>query len=155
MPPVAEKALMDVVDDLLDRNTNKISTLSELARKMHELEPRQNAESWRKNLRRFRTGNAKEADIAIIARAFGVARSRLPTAKAKSSVADLDRRLAALEAAVGLVDESETVGNLLEELGEKLADALERVAALEAERGHDVAAPRSTRSAPRPSPRRA
>lgn len=145
MPPVTDKDLMDVVDELIDRNQNKIHNISELARRMSELEPRQNAESWRKNLRRWRVENAKEWHIAIIARAFGVSRSKLPAAKSKSSVADLDRRLAALEAAVGLVDESETVGNLLEELGEKLADALERLAALEAENGLGVVVPTSTR----------
>lgn len=133
-----------VVDELIDANHNKIPSIAELARRMAILEPRQNAESWRKNLRRWRTGNAKEADIAIIARAFGVSRSKLPSAKAKSSVADLDRRLAALEAAVGLVDESETVGNLLEELATKLGDAMARIQDLEAQSGYAEAAPMGT-----------
>lgn len=144
MPPVADKELMDVVDDLLDRNTNKISNVSELGRRMAELEPRQNAESWRKNLRSWRTKNAKEAHIALIARAFGVSRSKLPAAQTKSSVADLDRRLAAVEAAVGHVDEDATVGNLLEELATKLGDALERIQDLEAQSGFDGASPRVT-----------
>lgn len=123
---------MDVVDDLVDRNTNEIGNLSDLARRLAEIEPRQNSESWRKNLRRWRkAGGAKESDIAILARAFNIRRDELPAAKSRPSLAEVDRRLAALEAAVGLVEEGETVGNLLEELSAKLADALARIQELE------------------------
>jgi DNA repair exonuclease SbcCD ATPase subunit len=138
MRDVAE--LMDTVDELLDRNQGKVGTISELARRMAELEPRQNAESWRKSLRRWRTANAKETDIALIARAFGVSRDALPAPHARPVLADIERRLAALEATVGLVDESTTVGNLLEELVEKLADVTERLRDLEAQSGHGGAA---------------
>lgn len=136
---------MEVVDDLLDRNTNKISTLAELARQTALLEPRRNAETWRKNLRRWRTATYKEADIAVIARAFQIDRDRLPAAKARATVAEVDRRLAALEATVGLVDEAETVGNLLEELATKLADVEERLRILEVENGHGGAAQMESR----------
>ena len=136
MPPVAERDLMDVVDDLLDRNTNGIGSVSDLARHMHEIEPRQNFESWRKNLRKWRKSNASESNIAIIARAFGIERERLPAAKKTPTVSEVDRRLAAVEAAVGLVEEGSTVGNLLEELATKLADVTERVRELEAQSGH-------------------
>jgi len=135
MPPVADQELMEVVDELLDRNPNSISTMSELSRKMHEIEQRQNAESWRRNLRKWRRTNAKEEHIAVIARAFGVPRDRLPAAKSTLPLSEIDRRLAALEATVGLVDESTTVGNLLEELVTKLADATERLRDLEAQSG--------------------
>lgn len=147
MPPVATedtRDLMTVVDDLIDRGTNKITTISDLARKLYELDPRQNVESWRKFLRRSRTKPAPERDIALIARAFGVKRSALPPARAKVTVAEVDLRLAALEAAVGLVDEESTVGNLLEELATKLGDALARIRELEARNGSDGAAARES-----------
>lgn len=138
--PVADKEFMDVVDDLIDRNTNRIPNISVLARELYRLDPRKNVESWRKELRRWRTQNAKEADIALVARAFGVSRKKLPAAKTRPSLADVDRRLAALEATVGLVEEGDTVGNLLEELAMKLGDALSRIEDLEAERGFGGAA---------------
>lgn len=145
MPPVADTDLMSVVDDLLDRNTNGIATVAELARRMAEVDGRQNSESWRKALRRWRTRGAKEADIAVVARAFGVARASLPPAKAKPTVADVDRRLARLEVAVGAIPEGQTAASLLEELAGKLADAMERLDELEARRGLGAVAPKATR----------
>lgn len=143
MPPVAQRELMEIVGELLDRAQNSIASYSELSRRMHEVDQRRNAESWRRDLRRWReSGGAPERDIAVLALAFNVDRGVFPAAKQRTTVAELDRRLAALEAAVGLVQEGSTVGNLLEELAAKLADAVDRIEELERERGHDGAARR-------------
>lgn len=136
---------MDVVDELVDRGVNGIDSISELSRRMSIIAPQQQAESWRKALRRSRKGSYKEELVALVARAFNISRDDLPAARTPATVAELDRRLAALEAAVGLVEEGETVGNLLEELATKLGDVTERVRALEAERGLGGAAPTVTR----------
>ena len=96
MPPVADRELMEVVDALIDRGENGITNVSELARRMYGIDQRRNAESWRKDLRRWRrTANPREADIAIVARAFNVKRELFPPAKVSPTVAEIDRRLAA------------------------------------------------------------
>lgn len=135
--PVAEREILDVIEDLFDSNPHGIGNLTELGRRMADLAGRQNPESWRRTIRRWRKVNPKERDIAFVAKAFGVSRDVLPPAKARPALADVERRLAELEATVGHVGGTETVAHLLGELQAQVADAIERILQLEARSGHD------------------
>lgn len=150
MPPVAHD-FWNAVEELLDARTNDIGSARALSMRLHELDQRQSADSWRRSLKRYARGTKPNEETAgLIAKAFGVERASLPDVE-RLSLVSLDFRLRVLEARAAALEEA--VGNRLRELvtqadqaatKEELRQGLETLRA-----AIDAAANQGTRRSPR------